>query len=525
MDRLYTLLLVEDEDDVRRALADEAKWRARGYTLVGAAASAAEALALSQVHRPDVILTDIQMPEVSGLELLTYLVSHGADSEYVILSGYSQFEYAQQAVRLGVFDYLTKPVDPRKFDETFARLRRKLDRRGGRAREGVSGAAAQRLFRGVFLVSLITQRVSPVYLRVRMSELELGAPAPGYFLLAAEFDGLAGGVAAFADALIDYFEARGQMCAVYQGRLIAFLGVADEAACENLLRGAETVLRARPEGAAARARAGLSPAFGDLGDAGIAYRRALRALAHHFYQPAFLLRYEQACAGEEALDECGMNRRFLEIADALCEMDLSAALRAMDEQFNCFARERPRDVERVLRAGKALSALLLARVERMGIAVRDLEARLQAGEGSRPSSLAEMNRALRGLVATLHVRLAEQASRQRGDIACQAMDYVQRHIDQPLTVADVAAGIHVSASYLSRAYKKATGGNLNNAINGQKCARARELLRASGLSVQQISFQLGFGEYRYFCTLFKKVTGVTPLAYRRSLLRGGMDEP
>jgi two-component system response regulator YesN len=95
-----------------------------------------------------------------------------------------------------------------------------------------------------------------------------------------------------------------------------------------------------------------------------------------------------------------------------------------------------------------------------------------------------------------------------------------------LSVGDVAAAVHVNPDYLSRTFKKATGENLNNRINAQKVERAKQYLCSSRLSVQEIAFKLGFSEYRYFCAVFKKVSGTTPLAYRRALLQGGpVEEP
>lgn len=110
---MYKILLVEDEELIRKGLAYMVNWCELDCCVCGEASDGEEGLRLIQNHEPDIVICDIRMPVMDGLAMLEHFGGHH-DFEAVILSGYSDFEYAKKAIRLGVKDYLTKPVD---FDE------------------------------------------------------------------------------------------------------------------------------------------------------------------------------------------------------------------------------------------------------------------------------------------------------------------------------------------------------------------------------------------------------------------------
>lgn len=106
----YQVLIVDDEEIVCRGLARFVKWDNYGFEVAGTASGGEEALSLLKKKHIDVVFMDIRMPGMTGLELLKILRKEYPDIRSVILSGYSDFSYAQEAIRSGAIDYLTKPV-------------------------------------------------------------------------------------------------------------------------------------------------------------------------------------------------------------------------------------------------------------------------------------------------------------------------------------------------------------------------------------------------------------------------------
>lgn len=106
------ILIIDDEPKIRNGLSNLLT-RREGWEVAGAYENAADALKYLAVNQVDVMITDIKMPEISGLELIARIRERDKKTAIIILSGYSNFQFAQRAIELGVSRYLTKPTNPR----------------------------------------------------------------------------------------------------------------------------------------------------------------------------------------------------------------------------------------------------------------------------------------------------------------------------------------------------------------------------------------------------------------------------
>lgn len=123
---MFSLLIVDDEMDQADSLADTIDWSSVGVDPVRKAYSALEALELLEANAIDIVVTDIRMPEMSGLELIEHLTGQWSHIQIIILSGYSDFKYAQAAVKHNVSEYLLKPVSDEELIEAVTRTCDKL---------------------------------------------------------------------------------------------------------------------------------------------------------------------------------------------------------------------------------------------------------------------------------------------------------------------------------------------------------------------------------------------------------------
>ncbi len=124
--RMLKVFLVEDETIVREGFRDIIPWRQYGYVFVGEAADGEQALPLIRASRPDVLITDIRMPFMDGLVLSRLVSRELPDTKIIIISGYDDFEYARQALRIGVEQYLLKPVTKAMLIRTLVEVREKI---------------------------------------------------------------------------------------------------------------------------------------------------------------------------------------------------------------------------------------------------------------------------------------------------------------------------------------------------------------------------------------------------------------
>ena len=108
---MYKVLIVDDEEFIRNGLRCIIDWETEGFEVCADAGNGEAALQMIQQHQPDLVLMDIRMPKITGLEVVKYCYEQELPVKFIIISGFSDFKYAQEAIRYGVENYLTKPVD------------------------------------------------------------------------------------------------------------------------------------------------------------------------------------------------------------------------------------------------------------------------------------------------------------------------------------------------------------------------------------------------------------------------------
>ena len=131
---MYKALLVDDEALTREAISENIPWAELGFELIASCENGREAMEQMEKTTPDLLLTDICMPYVDGIELARYVHEHHPDTRTVIISGYDEFEYAKQAVRYQVMEYILKPITPTELMEVLGRVRKSLDEKNARSK-------------------------------------------------------------------------------------------------------------------------------------------------------------------------------------------------------------------------------------------------------------------------------------------------------------------------------------------------------------------------------------------------------
>lgn len=124
---LYTVLVADDEDELREAVCTMIPWQELGFRLVGSASNGLDALQLVEKHEPDLLLTDIRMPFISGIELARQVREMRPTTNIAFLSGYDDFEYAQRAIQYNIISYMLKPLTVKGLEDELRMIRQKID--------------------------------------------------------------------------------------------------------------------------------------------------------------------------------------------------------------------------------------------------------------------------------------------------------------------------------------------------------------------------------------------------------------
>jgi two-component system response regulator YesN len=123
---MYKVMLIDDQKRIIRGLKDIIDWEKMNCTIVGEAYNGEAGIDTVVETCPDIIITDIRMPKMDGLQMITELKKKGYEAEYIILSGYSEFEFAKKGMSLGVSFYILKPVEEKELEECVLKICNKL---------------------------------------------------------------------------------------------------------------------------------------------------------------------------------------------------------------------------------------------------------------------------------------------------------------------------------------------------------------------------------------------------------------
>ena len=170
----YRIILADDEEEVRKSIIKKIDWHAAGFEVVGDAENGQDALEKIEALEPDVLMTDIRMPYMDGLTLIERIRQKYPSMKVLIFSGYDDFEYAQQAIKLNVTEYILKPVNVEELTQILNRVKANLDeeieqrRNLDRLRERYQNSLP--ILRELFLNDLVRGNIPPDQAESRLRE-------------------------------------------------------------------------------------------------------------------------------------------------------------------------------------------------------------------------------------------------------------------------------------------------------------------------------------------------------------------
>lgn len=181
---MYKVILVEDEEPVREAIRDIIDWNSLGLSLVGEARDGREALEIISKVEPDIILTDIYMPFVDGLELIEKAKGIVPTAKFIIITGYEKFEYARRAIKLNVSNYILKPITSSELTDILRKAKEELDSEIAQ-RKNVENLKSQleenmEALRERFLMNLILRKMSQQEIIKNMEKYNLDLRGESY---------------------------------------------------------------------------------------------------------------------------------------------------------------------------------------------------------------------------------------------------------------------------------------------------------------------------------------------------------
>ena len=180
------MLLVDDEQEVINLVIRKIDWKNLGFQVIGYAQNGEEAMELAELETPDVVVTDIKMPFMDGLTLSRKLKKKFEDIKIIIFSGFDEFEYAREAIKIEVEEYILKPIHSEELSQILRKLKESLDKERS---EKWNIAKLQQYYenslpilRDQFFISLIQGRIEENYIENYKIDYQIHLDAPYYVI-------------------------------------------------------------------------------------------------------------------------------------------------------------------------------------------------------------------------------------------------------------------------------------------------------------------------------------------------------
>ncbi|MBB3112564.1 two-component system response regulator YesN [Paenibacillus phyllosphaerae] len=540
---MHSLLIIDDQTVLADDLADMLPWDTVGIDTVHKAYSGREALEVMREHSIDVVVTDIRMPGMSGLELIGEIKKNWKHTKCILLTGYADFEYTKQALQLKSSDYLLKPVAD---EELMEAVRKAI---GDLEQEWQEIASTQRAMyalreqlpklREYMLLDLITGKTTPsaslLAKRLDMYEIPL-REGDGCHMMLLRIDDTSQRYDGDSEALLDYaltniaqelFGDRMHLwhCKDMNGYIVCLLtpkqaeAALDPAELESWL---ETQAALLQHAAKSYLRVGISVLTSNRGqfpgEISSLYQSSLASFRHFIGRDTelFVSLAKAPTRGEpQLLSE-------LHRPPTLSSMLEIGNWEAADEKLEAILRELENEwhgsQEYILEVYLMLAGTIAALIHKNKKWLADTIGSdfYTAPSGQPLATVEELRSWSQRVIASYRKSVSSGDKDSRSSIVRQVQDFIARNLDSA-SLHTISASVYLNPSYLSKIYKLETGEGISEYMLRIRMEKASTLLAQSPEKIYEISVMLGYQKPSYFIQLFKKHYGLTPQEYRNKL--------
>ena len=528
---MFKVMLVDDEPLVRKGIRTSIDWNAYGIEIVDEAGNGMDALRKLRNRQVDLVLADIRMPIMSGIELSRQIKQDYPDISVALLSGYEDFAYAQAALQIGVEDYMLKPISAENLIEVITKIRDKKKENLLRKRNEINRIRILNenlpYIKHKFLGNLLKKALSAEEIEEKLSSLNIALNGSEYHVFMIEIDGLnTDGMSArdietikFAvyniaeETLLRRFS--GLVCyGEYGNRLIGLVSTnrihSLWSLCEEMQLNIKRYLKLS-------VTIGIGTSCRDLLEIERSHREAEQALKEKPYQgrgKIFFFSKEHAEQHHAepfslpALHEKSVIQH-LKLAN---DRELH---RIVDQLFAAFA-SRNMPFDEIKYACVRLVIILIQGLEDMGVSPESVLGThfIPYVAVERFDVLEDLEKWLRQLIGQITRHIGGKDSCASKKKVQEAIQYIETHYDQPISLGEVAEHVDLTPAYFSKIFKEETGITFVRWLNRYRIGKAKTLLKETRLKTYEIAERVGFSDYKYFMNLFKKHEGFTPREYR-----------
>ena len=538
--------LVEDEVVIREMIKKMIPWEQYGFELAGEAADGEMALPLILKSKPDLLITDIKMPFMDGLTLCRLVKKELPDIRIVILSGYDDFNYAKQAISIGVEDYLLKPITKNAFIERLEEIHNRYEhektQREYYEKFRLEMQEYEKNASRDFFETLVRADSDLAELYRRADKLNLDIVAEAYNILIFTPDTSEGNYNSYEECSDWEAEVQDKINTYFLNHPVAILFRHQVFSYAILVKGQKDTIEKNTEECVkaiqdimnqTERRTDWFIAVGKSADRlsmlGHSYRTAVRANSFRYLYDGHILDYQSLEAQKEnPSDSCRedsvqlRNVNINALNPAILQKFLSSGLAEEVEDFirdyfNAIGQEPMSSL--VFRNYVVLNVRfsVLSFLKKLGCDDSEISGQEMENIMGETGKTIEAAVAYCGKILKKAIALRdENAGNQNRSVLKLAVDFIDHnYMDEEISLNKAAHVANVSANHFSALFSQNMGQTFTEYLTDLRMNKAKELLRCTAMRSSEIAGEVGYKDAHYFSYLFKKTQGMTPSEYRK----------
>ena len=509
---MVTVMVVDDEYLAREGMKRTVDWKAAGCQLIGEAENAFEAMELTDRLKPDIIITDISMPGMNGLDMAKEIRARHVNCRFIIVTGYDQFEYAKAAVKINAVDFLLKPIDQSELLEAIQKAAQdieKLKAEGAAVSEKVLLEAMRVKFtdRNNMLQVL---RLNKIYFKDVVIALMENDNYEKLVAAGREIE-IHDQKISIREVISKRFDNRCFVVECHRDRIAAVLDVSAITNQEAFMEDLRLTQKEIADTCNTTVTIGIS-SRNPLENLNVAYSQSKNALANKMYSGKASINYYR----ETSSSNTTLSKAIAEVKEGI-KLALKARDRHKVEElirklyFDIFKNNKAE--EHVIRQ-TSIELVLLSTdtLKEFGIPVERVFGKnfnFYKHEAAM-STVKELYEMVTTYLLKILQVIREQKNEEEESGVEKAVEYIKEHFCEDLSLGEVAAKCYLSESYLSRRMKQVTGIGFTEYITKLRMEKAILCLKSPGIKITEVAARVGYPDYRYFSQIFKRYTGYVP---------------
>lgn len=533
---MLKVFIVEDETVIREGFRDKIPWEQYGFQLVGDAGDGEVALPLIRKIRPDVLITDIKMPFMDGLSLSEIVKEEFPKTKIIIISGYDDFEYARQAIRAGVDQYLLKPITRQTLRGVLVELREKIEQETEQQDYQDQYQDEMQEFEQFalrrFFEKILDGKLSVKEIYEEAARLSLPLTAASYNLLlfsvyeASESSSL---------ERREWFTRKQEEVFHYFLRHPQYILFRLDVNCYGVLIKSETALMedladraldhikrvCGPEEERIRWYVAVGTPVERLSSLPQCYERVNHCFAYRFIMPALHILSETTLAGFLA-DQEEKNIGQVDFMQMDPDIIRDFLSRGTKKEIHGFVESYLQNIQNALKSRMFRDYVILnirfavvAFLESIGAKQAEYMGRIEQAVQAIHREDREISLYFVEMLGTAMDQREEINSYQGGKMLKKALEYIDANFDsETLSLNQAAESIGASANYLSAVFSQGMQKTFVEYVAEKRIEKAKKLLRHTDKTSGEIAREVGYKDARYFGFVFKKLQGCSPREYR-----------